>query len=86
MEELLKQVNEYLESKISDVPRSTRDEIATFLVYRFAIHEADTIEKVNKEWKRALVNNRLDRLRRDIARTSVYSTDRKGESDGSGAL
>lgn len=54
MEDLLKQVNEYLESKIPEVPKSTRDEIATFLVFRFALHEADTIEKVNRDWKRQL--------------------------------
>ncbi len=49
MEELLKQVNEYLESKIPDTPKSTRNEIAAFLVHRFIIHEVDAIEKVNRE-------------------------------------
>lgn len=52
MEELLKQVTDYLDSKISDVPKSTRDEIAAFMVHRFMIHELNAIETVNQEWKK----------------------------------
>lgn len=58
MEEFLQQINEYLESKIPDVPKSTRDEIATFLIYRFSIHEMDTVEKVNLEWRKSLLGRR----------------------------
>lgn len=79
MEELLKEINEYLESKIPEVEKSTRDEITAFLVYRFTIHKADTVEKVNYEWKRTLLNRRIDRLRKDIALTSVYPINGKGE-------
>lgn len=59
MEELLKQVNEYLESKIPDTPKSTRNEIAAFLVHRFIIHEVDAIEKVNREWKKTLFGQKV---------------------------
>lgn len=82
MEELLKQINEYLESKIPEVPKSTRDEITLFLIYRFAIHEVDAINKNNREWKRSLLGARIDDFRRDIARTSVCPTFSKGENDG----
>lgn len=56
MEELLKQVNEYLESKIPDTPKSTRNEIAAFLVHRFIIHEVDAIEKVIARYLYASAN------------------------------
>lgn len=79
MEELLNEINEYLESKIPEVKKSTRDEITAFLVYRFAVHETDVVNTVNKEWKRSLLSARVDRLRKDIARTSVYPTNLKGE-------
>lgn len=69
MEELLKEINEYLESKIPEVEKSTRDEITEFLIYRFAIHEADTVKNVYSE------------LRKDIAKTSVYPTNWKGENN-----
>lgn len=75
MEELLKQVNEYLESKIPEVPKSTRDEIATFLIYRFAIHEADIVERTNREWKQQLLDRRADNLRKEIA----HLMNKKGE-------
>lgn len=81
MEELLKEINEYLESKIPEVEKSTRDEITAFLVYRFTIHEADTVKNVNSEWKRMLLNRRADRLRKDIAQTSIYPTNWKGENN-----
>lgn len=58
MEKLLKQVNDYLESKIPDVLKSTRDEIAVFPIHRFIIHEADAIEKVNQEWKKVLLRDK----------------------------
>lgn len=80
MEEFLKRLNDYLESKIPEVPKSTRDEIVAFLVYRFAIHENDALEKNNREWKKMLLSNRIDRMKRDIFETSMYQRP-KGESD-----
>lgn len=83
MEKLLKQVNDYLESKIPDVPKSTRDEIAVFLIHRFIIHEANAIEQVNREWKRALLGQKVDKLRREVARASMYPKNWRGEENGS---
>lgn len=80
MEELQKKLEDYLESKIPEVPKSTRYEIAAFLAYNFAIHENDALEKNNREWKKMLLSNRIDRMRRDIFETSMYQRP-KGESD-----
>lgn len=71
MEELLNQITKYLESKIPEVSKSTRDEITAYLIYRFAIHELETTNKINREWKQQLLGRRIDNFRRDIARTSV---------------
>ena len=81
MEELLKQVNEYLESKIPDTPKSTRNEIAAFLVHRFIIHEVDAIEKVNREWKKTLFGQKVSSLRRENAHASVYPQNWKGKDE-----
>ena len=85
MEKLLKQVTDYLESKIPGVLKSTRDEIAVFLIHRFIIHEADAIEKVNQEWKKVLLRDKVDKLRCEIARTSVCPV-RLGEVKNEDAL
>lgn len=68
MEELLKQVNEYLESKIPDTPKSTRNEIAAF-------------EKVNREWKKTLFGQKVSSLRRENAHASVYPQNWKGKDE-----
>lgn len=81
MEELLKQVNEYLESNIPDTPKSTRNEIAAFLVHRFIIHEVDAIEKVNREWKKTLFGQKVSSLRRENAHASVYPQNWKGKDE-----
>ena len=76
MEELLKKIEDYLESKIPEIPKSTRYEIASFLVYNFAIHENDAIAKNNREWKRTIydrqekrdiadLRERIDKMRRE---------------------
>lgn len=72
MEELQKKLEDYLESKIPEVPKSTRYEIAAFLAYNFAIHENDAIAENNREWKRMLLNQRIDRMRKDNFKTSVW--------------
>lgn len=82
MEELLKEISGYLESKLPDIPKSTRDEIATFLVYRFSIHELDAINEANREWRKHFLGKRIDKLRHDIAYDSAYPKNWKGNVDG----
>lgn len=83
MEELLKEVSDYLESKIPEVEKSTRDEISTYLVHRFAIHEINAIDENNMEWKRSLINRRIEKVRRDIFRSSICPSTSKGENNDS---
>lgn len=80
MEKLLNQVNEYLESKIPEVPKSTRDEISAYLMCRFMIHENEVVTRVNREWKRQLLGNRINNLEREIFSPTAYTASKKGES------
>lgn len=54
MEDLMKWVDEYLETKIPEVSKSTRVEITACIIHRFGIHELETINEVNREWKEAM--------------------------------
>lgn len=78
MEEFQKRLEDYLESKIPEVPKSTRYEIAAFLAYSFAVHEADALNKNNREWTKMLRNQHIDRMRRDNFAASAWP---KGEND-----
>ena len=80
MEEFQKRLEDYLESKIPEVPKSTRYEIAAFLTYSFSVHEADALNRNNREWTKMLRNQHIDRMRRDNLNLAASAWP-KGESD-----
>lgn len=76
MEELQKKIEEYLESKIPEVSKSTRYEIAAFMAYSFLVHENDALAENNRRWERMVygrqekrdiadLRERIDKMRRE---------------------